>query len=81
MDEFMESNLEIREVVRVFDETISLKASKADLKIFKEKNDIEFVKLTSWNHIQAEFDKMKNRMGIETQQLMDKFEMFREEGF
>ena len=67
VDEFMESNREIKECVRIFDETISQKSSKAELLILKEENDHKFVKVSTWEHIQEEFGKMQNRMGIETQ--------------
>ena len=48
VDAFMESNREIKECVRIFDETISQKASKAELLVLKEKSDNEFVKVSTW---------------------------------
>lgn len=79
LNEFLASNEEIKEVVRIFDKSISTKANKADVELFKKECESMYVNKANWLYQKAECDLVISNMISSGEELNRRFSEFRAE--
>jgi len=77
LDDFLCSNEEMKECVRIFDKTISQKSSKAAVKMLKEESDAKFLKVAAWDSVREKFEGMRKKMHKDNADMFQRFEAFK----
>ena len=73
VDEFQVTNGEVRECVRAFDASISVKSNKVDLQIMKEQLNTDYLHANKWDEIEQMGSKLKEAVEASDASLKDQF--------
>jgi len=79
IDQLLDDNENVKECIRDFDKSISIKANKSQLKIMRGEFEERFIHNDKWIEVLKEFDEMENKFDRENDKLDVRFVEFKQE--
>lgn len=78
IDGFHNDNTDVRECIRKFDKSISIKANKSQFSVLKEEFERSFVHIKNWDTVLGRVEAMKEELRGEARALDQKFDKFKQ---
>lgn len=78
IDSLKADNQHMRQCIRKFDQSISIKANKSQFRVQKEELERNFIHIKKWESVLAELDAIKHELREDSRRLDIKFDKFAE---